>query len=516
MDNQNISISTENSNILRQQRLEKLQNIKNLGLNPYPTKFERTDNLKNIKLKFYDEATEEPSEIEIKIAGRITTMRRMGKACFFNIKDWYDKIQVYIRKDFCGEENFKVFQELDLSDIVGIKGHIFKTKTGELTILAKEITLLTKSLKALPIVKEKETDEGEKVKFDEVSDLEFKYRQRYVDLNVSEESRETFKKRSQIITFIRTYLYEKNFLEVETPIMQTLCGGAAAKPFETFHNALNMPLFLRIAPELYLKRLIAGGIDRVFEIGKNFRNEGISTKHNPEFTMLELYQSFADYYDMMDLVEDMVRECLRTINNGELVIKNGEITLDFNKKWHRKKMEDLFKEYANVDFKYLYDLEGIRKVADNLKIPYEKNATCQKIYDLIFEDKVEKHLIEPTIVYDFPKAWSPLAKEKFDNPIIAERFEIFVLTRELGNAYSELNNPIEQKIRMELQADMKLKGDNEACDVDYDYIRALEYGLPPCGGLGVGIDRLIMLLTNAPSIRDVIFFPHMKLEKQIN
>jgi lysyl-tRNA synthetase class 2 len=317
----------------------------------------------------------------------------------------------------------------------------------------------------------------------------------------------------KIISFIKNYLIERDFLEVETPIMQPIYGGAAAKPFKTHHNALDMPLFLRIAPELYLKRIMVGGADRVFEMGRNFRNEGISTRHNPEFTMLELYQAYADYYDMMDLAENIVRECLAFINNGELVIKYGETTLDFSKKWARVKMEDLFKEFAGVDFRYLDDVVGIKKVADSLHVKYEDDATAQKVYDLIFESKIEHRLVEPTIVYDFPKAWSPLSKEKFDNPIIAERFEIFIVARELGNAYSELNNPIEQKIRMEAQALAKAAGDNEACDVDYDYIRALEYGLPPCGGLGIGIDRLVMLFTNSASIRDVIFFPHLRLEK---
>ncbi|MDR0676464.1 MAG: lysine--tRNA ligase, partial [Elusimicrobiota bacterium] len=411
MDNENnVNNSAINMNILRKQRLEKLQTIINMGINPYPTKFERTDNIGEVKLKFSETASEEPNQKEISIAGRITTMRKMGKASFFNVKDWYDKIQIYIKKDICGEENFKIFSEFDISDIVGIKGNVFKTKTGELSILAKEVNLLAKSLKALPIVKEKETVEGEKIKFDEVSDLEFKYRQRYVDLNISEESKNIFKKRSQIISFIRNYLIDKNFLEVETPITQTLYGGAAAKPFETYHNALNMPLYLRIAPELYLKRLIAGGVDRVFEIGKNFRNEGISTKHNPEFTMLELYQSYADYNDIMDLVENMITECLKKVNNGDMFVKFGDITLDFNKRWNRIKLEDLFKKYADIDFQYLENLDEINKVADKFKILYDPNSTVQKIYDLIFENKIEKHLIEPTIVYDFPKAWSPLAK----------------------------------------------------------------------------------------------------------
>ncbi len=506
------SFILDDNNILKKNRLEKLENIKNMGINPYPTKFIRTDNLKNIKTRFSNYSSEEPSEELIKVSGRIVSIRKMGKAAFINIKDWYDKIQVYIRKDFLGDENFNLFKEIDLSDIIGIDGNIFKTKTGELTVLAKKLTLLSKSLRALPIVKEKENVDGEKIKFDDVSDLEFKYRQRYVDLNIDDHSREVFEKRSKIINFIRNYLTNLNFLEVETPIMQTLSGGAAARPFSTYHNALNMPLYLRIAPELYLKRLIAGGMDRVFEIGRNFRNEGISTRHNPEFTMLELYQSLADYYDMMDLAENMVKETLSYINDGNLKIKYGNYDLDFGKKWNRIKMEDLFKKYAGFGFEYLDDLAGMRNMADKLNIKYENNATIQKIYDQILEDKIEPYLIEPTIVYDFPKAWSPLSKEKFDNPTIAERFEIYIVSRELGNAYSELNNPLEQRKRMEEQAEMKLKGDDEACDVDYDYIRALEYGLSPCGGLGIGIDRLVMLLTNSQSIRDVIFFPHMKPE----
>ena len=490
---------------LKQQRIEKLDRVRELGVNPYPTKFERTDLVEIIKENFEEKKA-------VKIAGRIISMRKMGKAAFFNVKDFSGKMQVYIQKDSVGEDNFAVFKCLDIGDFVGVYGYLFITQTGEQSLHADKIEVLTKSLKALPVVKEKENESGEMVKYDEVSDVEFRYRQRYVDLNINEESMQVFKKRSQIISFVRNYLVKANFLEVETPIMQPLCGGAAAKPFATHHNALDMPLFLRIAPELYLKRLIVGGMDRVFEIGRNFRNEGISTRHNPEFTMLELYQSYADYYDMMDLSENLIRACVKEVNDGKTIVPVGDVEVDFSK-WTRIKMEDLFKKYADVDFSLLEDLAGIKKVADKLHIKYEDNATIQKIYDLILEEKIEHHLIQPTIVYDFPKAWSPLAKEKFDNPKIAERFEIYITAREIGNAYSELNNPIEQKIRMEEQAEAKELGDDEACDVDYDFLRALDYGMPPCGGLGIGIDRLVMLCTNSQSIRDVILFPHLRKEK---
>ncbi len=502
----------ENLDILKQQRLEKMENLKKMGVNPFPAIFERTENLSKINEKFKEIKEGEESTDEIKVSGRIISLRKMGKATFLHIRDWYDKIQIYVREDIVGVQNFAIFKEFDMFDIIGVRGTVFKTKTGEITVLAKEVFMLSKSLRALPVVKERETETGEKIKYDEVSDLELKYRQRYVDLNIDDNSRKVFLSRSKIISHMKNYLIQKNFLEVETPIMQTLCGGAAAKPFKTYHNALDMPLFLRIAPELYLKRLIVGGLDRVFELGRNFRNEGISTRHNPEFTMLELYQSFADYNDMMDLVEDIICSCLDFVHPGETEIEYGDKKIDFSKKWKRVEMEELFKEYAGVDFKFLNDLEGIKNVANKLGVSYEGDATAQKVYDRIFEAKVEHHLVNPTIVYNFPKAWSPLAKEKFDNPKIVERFELFIATREIANAYSELNNPIEQRLRMEEQALAKAKGDEEACDVDYDYLRALEYGLPPCGGLGIGIDRLIMLLTNSPSIRDVIFFPHLRPE----
>ncbi|MCP4482816.1 MAG: lysine--tRNA ligase [bacterium] len=489
---------------LKRQRIEKLERIKELGVNPYPTKFERTGFVKDFKADFKDKKN-------VKVAGRIVSLRKMGKAAFFNVKDFSGRMQVYIQREAVGEENFKLFKCLDIGDFIGVSGYLFLTKTAEKSIHAEEIKVLTKSLKALPIVKEKETLTGEKIKYDEVSDIEFRYRQRYVDLNINEGSLEVFKKRSKIISFLRNYLLNVDFLEVETPVMQPLCGGAAAKPFETYHNALSMPLFLRIAPELYLKRIMVGGADRVFEIGRNFRNEGISTKHNPEFTMLELYQAYADYYDMMDLTESLITDCLKVINHGETLLNYGEHEIDFSN-WTRIKMEDLFVKYAGIDFSLINNLAGIKKEADRLGVKYEDDTTSQKIYDHIFEEKIEHRLINPTIVYDFPKAWSPLAKENFHNPLIAERFEVFIAAREIGNAYSELNNPLDQKLRMEEQAQAKELGDDEACDVDYDYIRALEYGMAPCGGLGIGVDRLVMLFTNSQSIRDVILFPHLKKE----
>ena len=503
-------MKNEKIDTLKRQRIEKLERAKELGVNPYPTKFKRTALISSLKNSFETEKAEDQKIIHL--AGRIVSLRKMGKAAFFHLKDFSGKVQIYIQRESVSEENFKIFKCFDLGDFVGVAGYFFYTQTGELSLHAEEVFLLSKSLKALPSVKEKETESGEKIKYDEVSDIEFRYRQRYVDLNINENSMSVFQKRSEIISFIRQYLLKKDFLEVETPIMQPLYGGAAAKPFETYHNTLDMPLFLRIAPELYLKRIIVGGADRVFEIGRNFRNEGISTKHNPEFTMLELYQSYADYYDMMNLAEKMLTDCLKSLNNGSANLVYGDLEIDFSK-WTRIKMEDLFKQYAGIDFSFIDDLEGIKKEAKRLGVRYEENTTTQKVYDHIFDAKIEHNLVNPTIVYDFPKAWSPLAKENFENPLIAERFEFFIASREMGNAYSELNNPLEQKLRMEDQAAAKAGGDNEACDIDDDYIRALEYGMPPCGGLGIGIDRLVMLFTNSHSIRDVILFPQLRKEK---
>ncbi|MFH1714819.1 MAG: lysine--tRNA ligase [Elusimicrobiota bacterium] len=497
---------------LKKQRLEKLEKIKELGVDPFPNFFKRTHSIIEIRDKYNGLENEKITEDSVDIAGRIVSMRKMGKAAFVHIRDWTGKLQIYIKKDEVGGDNFELFKQFDIGDIIGAGGPVFATRTGELSILAKKITLLTKSLKTLPIVKEKESETGETVKFDEVHDVEFRYRQRYVDLNINDTTRETLKARSSIIHFLRTYLMDKKFIEVETPVMQSLVGGAAAKPFVTHHNALDMELFLRIAPELYLKRILVGGVEKVFEIGRNFRNEGISTRHNPEFTMLELYEAYADYNTMMDLCESMLSECVKFIKNGDSNVQFGETKIDFTAPWARVKLEDLFKQHAGIDFTWVNDLEGIKKKADEMRVKYQDNSSACKVYDHIFEEKIQSKLVNPTFVYDYPKAWSPLSKENKKNPEIVERFELFMAGQEIGNAYSELNNPIEQKKRMEAQAKAKASGDEEACLVDEDYIRALEYGLVPCGGLGVGIDRFVMLLTDSHSIRDVILFPQLKKE----
>jgi lysyl-tRNA synthetase, class II len=492
---------------LMKQRIEKIEKIKQLGIDPYPNFFKKTgsiSSIKNIEVK-----KDEPSKEIISSAGRITGLRNMGKASFFHIRDWSGKIQVYVKKDEIGEENFKLFDLFDIGDYVGVTGYLFYTRTGELTIHAKSVSILTKAVRPFPIVKEKEDESGNVQKYDEVSDVEFKYRQRYVDLNVTDKTRETFMLRSKVISFMRSYLNEKDFLEVETPIMQVMPGGALAKPFKTHHNALDMDLYLRIAPELYLKRIVVGGVDKVFELGRNFRNEGISTRHNPEFTMLELYQACADCTDMMNVVEDIITKSISLFSESK-VLEYGEYKIDFTTPWRRVKLEDLYKQYAGIDFSFVNDLAGIKKKAHELGVRFEENSSARKIYDHIFDEKIQPHLVNPTLVFDFPKEWSPLAKERKDNPNIVERFELFIACQELANAYSELNNPFEQRIRMEHQLNEQARGDQEASGVDEDYLRALEYGLPPCGGLGIGIDRLIMLFTNSTCIRDVIIFPHLK------
>ncbi|MFC1546611.1 lysine--tRNA ligase [bacterium] len=498
--------------VLQKQRIEKLNKMKDMNVDTYPNSYKRTGTISDIHAQSGSLEKDKISGHEVSIAGRIIAMRDMGKASFFHVKDWSGKIQVYIKKDQAGDENFQLFKLFDLGDIVGVTGNMFFTRTGEFSILAKKVNILSKSLRPLPVVKEKETEQGETKKYDELSDIEFKYRQRYVDLNVSESTRQTLKIRSHIITFIRNYLTNKTYIEVETPIMQKQPGGALAKPFKTHHNALSMDLFLRIAPELYLKRLMVGGIDKVFEIGRNFRNEGISTHHNPEFTMLELYEAYSDYNNIMHLLEDMIKECVRSFNS-DLKVIYGDMSLDFNSPWKKEKLEDLFKKYAGIDFSMVYDMDKVKQKADLLGVQYEKETTARKVYEHIFDAKVQPNLINPTIVYDFPKEWSPLAKQSKDNSEIVERFELFTAQQEVANAYSELNNPFEQRARMEEQEKAKKSGDEEAGAVDEDYLRALEYGLVPCAGLGIGIDRLVMILTNSFSIRDVIMFPHLKEEK---
>ena len=486
-------------------RHEKLPMLKEIGIEPYPHNFNRTHFAEKIIKNF--------AEFENKhviIAGRIMAIRRHGKAAFCHIMDSSGRIQLYVRKDNVGDNAYEVFKLLDIGDIIGVEGEVFKTRTEEITVLAKDLQLLSKTLRPLPIVKEK-LEQGEKKIYDEFSDKEMRYRQRYVDLIVNPDVKDVFFKRSQVVRTMRRFLEDKGYIEVETPILQPLYGGASARPFVTHHNALDIDLYLRIADELYLKRLIVGGFDGVFEFGKDFRNEGIDRFHNPEFTMLELYVAYQDYYFIMELVEQMISATVQTVLGTQKIIYQGH-EIDFTPPWPRKKMADLIEEYTGQEL-FGKSKEEMSAIADQLNVAIEKGAEVGKIIDEIFSEKVEPHLIQPTYVIDYPIELSPLAKKHRSEPGIVERFEGFFAGKEFCNAFSELNDPIDQQKRFEQQMEYHDSGDEEAHQMDDDYVRALEYGMPPTGGLGIGIDRLIMIMTDSPSIRDVIFFPHMRPEK---
>jgi lysyl-tRNA synthetase class 2 len=433
----------------------------------------------------------------------------MGKAAFFHVQDLKGKIQVYIRKDGVGEDVFDMFKILDIGDVVGVKGKVFKTRTGEISILAEQFELLTKSLRPLPIVKEK-VEDGEKVVFDQFADKELRYRQRYVDLIVNPEVKDTFIKRTRIVTAIRSYLNQNDFLEVETPILQPLYGGAAARPFVTHHNTLDIELYLRIANELYLKRLIVGGFDRVYEFAKDFRNEGMDRFHNPEFTQVELYAAYKDYNWLMDFVEGLFNHIANEVL-GTTKIKYQGHDIDLAAPWRRLTMFDAIKEYTGHDISQM-DEDQIRQVARKLNVEESPSMGYGKLIDEIFGEYVEPKLIQPTFIMDYPLEMSPLAKKHRDNPRLVERIEPIIAGKEVANGFSELNDPVDQKERFMEQVRLREKGDDEAQMMDEDYIRALEYGMPPTAGLGIGIDRLTMLLTDSASIRDVIFFPQMKPE----
>ena len=486
-------------------RHEKLEQIKELGVNPYPFSFARTHFAAEVIKKFDADLHQ-----QVKIAGRLMAVRKHGKAAFCNIMDSSGRIQIYIRKDKIGDDQFELFKMVDIGDIIGVEGDVFKTRTEEITVVVKDLTLLSKTLRPLPIVKEK-IEEGEKTLYDEFADKEMRYRQRYVDLIVNPEVKEVFLKRSKIYSAIRRFLEDKKYLEVETPILQPLYGGAAARPFVTHHNALDIDLYLRIADELYLKRLIVGGFDGVFEFGKDFRNEGIDRFHNPEFTMLELYVAYEDYNFMMELVEQMIFAAVQKVSCSSEVIYQGN-KIDFTQPWSRRKMGENLKEYTGEEIigKKKKELEDIAK---KLQVPIEPGSDVGKIIDEIFSELVEPKLIQPTFIIDYPLELSPLAKKHRSSSGVVERFEGFIAGKEFCNAFSELNDPIDQKERFEQQVEYGQAGDEEAHVMDEDYIRALEYGMPPTAGLGVGMDRLTMILTDSPSIRDVIFFPHMRPEK---
>ncbi len=434
---------------------------------------------------------------EVTLAGRIMARNIMGKASFARLLDSAGTIQFYIRRDDVGEDVYAGFKKMDIGDVVCVRGKVFKTKTGEISIHTEEITLLAKCLKPLP------------EKFHGLTDMDLRYRQRYLDMIVNPEVRDTFRKRSQIITAMRAFLESRGFMEVETPVLHTQAGGAAARPFITHHNTLDIDMYLRIALELHLKRLIVGGFDRVYEIGRVFRNEGMDTKHNPEFTMMELYQAFTDFHGMMDITEDMFRYIARAVN-GTAQVQYGDVLIDLEKPFARLSMVEAVKKYSGVDFDEIHTLEEARAVADEHKIHYKKRHQKGDILNLFFDEYVEENLVQPTFIYGHPVEISPLAKKMPENPAYTERFEVFILGREHGNAFSELNDPIDQRQRFEAQAALKAMGDEEAQGVDEDFLNALEIGMPPTGGLGVGVDRLVMLLTATPSIRDVLLFPTMK------
>ena len=437
----------------------------------------------------------------VSIAGRIMTKRVMGKASFCNVRDLKGDIQAYVRRDDIGEEPYADFKKYDIGDIIGLEGEVFKTHSGEISIKAKNIVLLSKSLQILP------------EKFHGLKDTDTRYRQRYVDLIVNPEVRDTFIKRSKIIREIRNYLDDNSFMEVETPVLVPNAGGAAARPFNTHHNALDQDIFLRISLELYLKRLIVGGLERVYEIGRVFRNEGLSVRHNPEFTLLELYQAYTDYYGMMDLVEDLFRTVAKKVLGTTTVTYQGE-EIDLSEPFERLTMVDAIKKYANIDFNEIKDEDSAKAQAKEHNINFEKRHKRGDIINLFFEEYVEEKLVQPTFIMDHPVEISPLASRKPDNPDYTERFELFITRREFANAFSELNDPIDQRGRFEAQEALRAAGDEEANETDEDFITALEYGMPPTGGIGIGIDRFIILLTDSAAIRDVLLFPTMKtLEK---
>lgn len=480
-------------------RRQKMQNFREHGLDPFGKRFERTHLSQEI-VEQYDQFSKEELEdksAEVIIAGRIMTKRGKGKAGFAHLQDLKGQIQIYVRKDAIGEDSYEFFKTADLGDIIGVRGTVFKTNVGELSVKAQEVEYLTKALRPLP------------EKFHGLKDVEQRYRQRYLDLIVSENSKETFILRSRIIQAMRRYLDNQGFLEVETPMLHSIAGGATARPFITHHNALDMQLYIRIAIELHLKRLIVGGLEKVYEIGRVFRNEGISTRHNPEFTMLELYEAYADYNDIMSLTENLIAHTAQEVL-GTTTVRYGEEDINLAPGWKRLHMADAVKEYTGVDFWKHMSKEEAQALANEHGIEIKPTMEVGHILNEFFEQKVEEQLVQPTFIYGHPVEISPLAKKNPEDERFTDRFELFIVRREHANAFTELNDPIDQRERFEAQLIEKEEGNDEAHEMDDDFIEALEYGLPPTGGLGIGIDRLVMLLTNSASIRDVLLFPQMR------
>ena len=484
---------TENIGELLKVRREKLAALQEAGKNPFEiTKYDVTHHSTEVKDNF--------AELEgktVSVAGRIMSKRVMGKASFCHVQDLKGTIQSYVARDSIGEDSYKDFKKYDVGDIVGISGEVFKTKTGEISIHAASVTLLSKSLQILP------------EKYHGLTNTDMRYRQRYVDLIMNEEVKDTFVKRSKVISSIRKYLDGQNFMEVETPMLVANAGGASARPFDTHFNALDEDLHLRISLELYLKRLIVGGLERVYEIGRVFRNEGLDTRHNPEFTLMELYQAYTDYHGMMDLTENLYRYVAKEVTGSE-IITYGEHTIDLSKPFERITMVDAVKKYANIDFNEIRTTEEAKALADKLGIHYEDRHQKGDILNLLFEEYVEDNLIQPTFVMDHPIEISPLTKKKPENPEYVERFEFYINGWEMANAYSELNDPIDQRERFKAQEELLSQGDEEANTTDEDFLNALDIGMPPTGGIGFGIDRMVMIMTNSPAIRDVLLFPTMK------
>ena len=481
-----------------EKRKEKIRLLRELGLDPFSNQFSRTNDVKDILVKYKDISPEsfQPDNINYRISGRVIAIRSFGKSAFIKIVDNMERIQIFISNNSAGKEKMDFFKKfVDVGDFIGIEGHCFFTKTQELSIEAKDIEILTKSINTLP------------EKWHGLTNVETRYRQRYVDLISNDEVKQIFLQRSQIVNNIRNFLVNKGFLEVETPILHTVAGGAAAKPFKTYHNTLDMDLILRIAPELHLKRLVVGGMEKVFEIGRNFRNEGISTQHNPEFTMIELYEAYSNYESMMNMIEELVSSCVDLYSNDRKIVYQ-EKEIDFNGPWKRVHMIEWLSE--KLGYSVLDNSDIILKEADKMKINHFDLPG--KAITEIFEEKYLKGVLNPVFVYGFPIDVSPLARRNNDNPMIADRFELFVNEKEIANAFSELNDPEDQFDRFNKQLELKSKGDDEASDMDEDYINALRFGMPPTAGAGLGIDRLVMLLTDSPSIREVILFPHMRNE----
>ena len=489
------NVQEQDLNQLRKVRREKLAELQGSGKDPFViTKYDQTHHSVEVKENY-----EELEGKQVSIAGRMMSKRVMGKASFCNVQDLKGNIQSYVARDSIGEENYKEFKKLDVGDVIGIEGEVFKTKTGEISIHASHVTLLSKSLQILP------------EKFHGLTNTDMRYRQRYVDLIMNPEAKDTFIKRSKIISAIRRYLDGEGFMEVETPMLVANAGGAAARPFETHFNALNEDLKLRISLELYLKRLIVGGLERVYEIGRVFRNEGLDTRHNPEFTLMELYQAYTDYNGMMDLTENLYRHVAQEVLGTTKIVYNG-VEMDLGKPFERITMVDAVKKYAGVDWNEVKTLEEARKLADEHHVEYEEHHKKGDILSLFFEEFAEEHLIQPTFVMDHPIEISPLTKKKPENPEYPERFEFFMNGWEMANAYSELNDPIDQRERFKAQEELLAQGDEEANTTDEDFLNALEIGMPPTGGIGFGIDRMCMLLTNSAAIRDVLLFPTMKTQ----